>query len=225
VILGTSHTVSKNPFILTEKDFQTPLGTVSTDRELVQSIYEKYYYADLYEDELIHKYEHSIEFQTVFLQYLFGERKDFQIIPILCSSYHEIVEDDKLPIEVPAISDFISILKDVIIQSGKSVCFIASADLSHLGKRFGDDLSISSGLLSLVEAKDLKMLEHVENLDADAFFASVKDDDDDRKICGLSPIYTMLKVMNADKGQLLKYNQATEYDSDSVVSFASLSFN
>lgn len=152
------------------------------------------------------------------------KRKDFQIVPILCSSFHEIA-DDKLPMEVPAISDFISILKDVIIQSGRSVCFIASADLSHVGKRFGDDLSISSGLLSLIEVKDLQMLEHVENLDANAFFESVKENDDDRKICGLPPIYTMLKVINADKGQLLKYYQAPEYDTDSVVSFAGLSFN
>jgi MEMO1 family protein len=224
VILGTSHTASRNPFILTEKDFQTPLGTVSTDKELVQSIYEKYYYTDLYEDELIHKYEHSIEFQTVFLQYLFGERRDFQIVPILCSSYHEIIEGDKLPIEVSKISDFISALKDSIKQSKKSVCFIASADLSHVGRKFGDDLSISPGLLSLIEVKDLQMLEHVANLDADAFFESIKEDDDDRKICGLPSIYAMLKAMDADKGQLLRYNQATEYDTDSVVSFASLSF-
>lgn len=222
IIFGTSHTPSKNPFILTKKDFQTPFEILSTDVDFVQSIEEKCSF-NIYEDELIHKYEHSIEFQTVFLQYILGEKRDFKIVPILCSPFN--IEDGKLPNDIPEISDFISILKDSVAESGRSVCFISSADLSHIGKRFGDNITISSGLLSLIETKDLQSLKYVENLDADGFFRSIQEENNDRKICGLSSIYTMLKVIDANKGQLIKYYQSPEYDTDSVVSFASLSFS
>ncbi|MGB9596783.1 MAG: AmmeMemoRadiSam system protein B [Candidatus Poribacteria bacterium] len=222
IIFGTSHTNSKNPFIITKKDFQTPLGILSTDKDFVQSIEGKCKF-NIYEDELIHKYEHSIEFQTVFLQYILGERRDFQIVPILCSPFN--MENGKLPTDIPEINDFISILRDSISISGRSICFISGADLSHIGKRFGDNIAISSGLLDLIETKDLQSLKYVENLDADGFFRFIQEENNNRKICGLSSIYTMLKVMDANKGQLIKYYQSPEYDTDSVVTFASLSFS
>jgi hypothetical protein len=222
VIFGTSHSPSKNAFILTNKDFQTPFGTAYTDKDFVSSVTDKYK-GNLFEDELIHKIEHSIEFQVVFLQYILGD-KDFQIVPILCSSFHEMIEADKLPSKVPAFSDFVSALKETISQNGRSVCFIAGADLSHVGKQFGDQIELSSTILSVIEMRDKEMLGYVENVDADGFYASIQKDGDDRKICGLSPIYTMLKTMEVSSGRLLKYNQAPDYNTDSVVSFASMSF-
>jgi hypothetical protein len=222
VIFGTSHSPSKNAFILTNKDFQTPFGTAYTDKDFVSSVTDKYK-GNLFEDELIHKIEHSIEFQVVFLQYILGD-KDFQIVPILCSSFHEMIEADKLPSKVPAFSDFVSALKETISQNGRSVCFIAGADLSHVGKQFGDQIELSSTLLSVIEMRDKEMLGYVENVDADGFYTSIQKDGDDRKICGLSPIYTMLKTMEVSSGRLLKYNQAPNYNTNSVVSFASMSF-
>lgn len=222
IIFGTSHTNSRNPFIVTKKDFQTPLGILSTDKDFVQAVERKCSF-NIYEDELIHKYEHSIEFQTVFLQYLLGEIRDFQIVPILCSPF--ILEDGKLPTDTVEIAEFISILKNSISESEKTACFISGADLSHVGKRFGDNITISSGLLDHIETKDLQSLKYVENLDADGFFRSIQEENNDRKICGLSAIYTMLKVMDANRGQLIKYYQSPEYNTDSVVTFASLSFS
>ena len=47
---------------------------------------------------------------------------------------------------------------------------------------------------------------------------------DRRKICGFSPIYTLLHLIKAGEGKLLKYQQAVESNSQSVVTFASLAF-
>ena len=224
VILGTSHSPSENAFILTKKDFQTPLGIMATDKEFVESIAEGYS-ADLFEDELIHKFEHSIEFQVVFLQYILGGRRDVKIVPILCSSFHEMIEKNIVPSEFPPVADFISLLKKAVKESGKSVCFIAGADLAHVGKRFGDQVRFSPTLLELIRSRDMEMLKYVEQLDATGFFRSIQKDGDDRKICGLPPIYTMLSVMEASQGKILKYSQAPEQTTESVVSFASLSFS
>jgi AmmeMemoRadiSam system protein B len=224
VILGTSHSMSKNPFILTTKDFQTPLGVMPTDREFVSSLAAGCS-DDLFEDELIHKFEHSVEFQVVFLQHVLNGRKDVKIVPVLCSSFNELIHKDILPSETPAISDFISLLRDTIAQSGRSVCLIAGADLSHIGQQFGDSVQISSALLEAIKSRDLEMLKHVEQLDAAEFFRSIQKDRDERRICGLPCIYTLLSVMDAEQGQLLKYSQAPDQRTHSVVTFASMSFS
>ena len=224
VILGTSHSISKNAFILTTKDFQTPLGIMSADKDFVRSLAGRYS-ADLFEDELIHKFEHSIEFQVVFLQYILRGKKDVKIVPILCSSFNEVIERNIVPSESPAIGDFIALLKETVAQSDRAVCFIASADLSHVGKRFGDQVELSSGLLELIKSRDTEMLRYVEQLDATGFFRSIQKDGDDRNICGLPPIYVLLSVMEASRGKILQYSQAPEHGTGSVVSFASLSFS
>ena len=181
--------------------------------------------SDVFEDEIFHKIEHSIECQVVFLQYALRGRKNVKIVPILCSSFNEMIERNVVPSESPAISDFISLLKKAVVQNGGSVCFVASADLSHVGRRFGDQIQLSSGLLEVIKNHDMEMLEYVEQLDSTGFFRSIQNDGDDRNICGLPPIYMLLNVMEASQGKILRYSQAPERDTESVVSFASLSFS
>ena len=223
VILGTCHSMAKNPFILTAKDFQTPLGVMPTDREFVNSLAEKYS-SDLFEDELVHKFEHSIEFQVLFLQHVLRGKRNVKIVPILCSPFNEMIEGNIVPSESAAVGDFISLLKDTAAQSGKSVCFIASADLSHVGQRFGDSVQISPALLEVIKSRDMEMIKHAEQLDTEGFFRSIQKDKDDRKICGLPPIYTLLSVIEATQGKVLKYSQAPERQTESGVSFVSMSF-
>ncbi len=224
VILGTSHSTSKNAFILTKKDFQTPLGIMATDKDFVESLAAGCS-DDLFEDEFIHKFEHSIELQVVFLQYVLQGKKDVKIVPILCSSFGKMIAENIIPSELSAIGDFISLLKKTITESGRSVCFIASADLSHVGRRFGDQTKLSSNLLEVIRSRDMEMLKHVEQLDATEFFRSIQKDGDDRNICGLPPIYTLLSVMEASQGKLLSYSQTPEQTTESVVSFASMFFS
>lgn len=224
VIFGTSHSISKNAFILTKKDFQTPLGVMATDRDFVESIAAEYS-ADPFEDELTHKFEHSIEFQVIFLQYVLRGKSNVKIVPILCSSFNEMVEKNIIPSESPAVGNFISLLKKTVAESARSVCFVAGADLSHVGRRFGDQVRLSSSLLEVIRSRDMEMLRHVEQLDAEGFFRSIQKDGDDRKICGLPPIYMLLSVMEASQGKILKYSQAPEQTTGSVVSFASISFS
>jgi AmmeMemoRadiSam system protein B len=93
-----------------------------------------------------------------------------------------------------------------------------------MGLQFGDPRGIGEYDLRLLAEEDREMLGHVERVDADGFFESIKKDRDRRRICGLPAIYTMLQTMNAEEGTLLKYDQAFTPETQSVVSFASLAF-
>ena len=103
LILGTAHSATKMPFVLTRKHFETPWGLVETDQEFL-SEFEKGKHPDFYEDEFVHKQEHSIELQLIFLRALWAAEKPLQIVPILCGSFHEAIMRDISPLELPGVA-------------------------------------------------------------------------------------------------------------------------
>jgi hypothetical protein len=66
------------------------------------------------------------------------------------------------------------------------------------------------------------MLRAVEAGDAGGFFDSVAADGDRRRICGLSPIYTLLRALGGATGTVRQYGQWP--DPQGVVTFASVVF-
>jgi AmmeMemoRadiSam system protein B len=221
VIFGTAHAHTNGPFVITRKDFETPFGVLRCERSVVEEI-ESATKQDLLADEFAHRGEHSIEFQTIFLSYLFRERKNVTIVPILCGSFHEMVLGRTRPDDDERVREFVEALRGALARSGKNICYIAGADLAHVGPRFGDPHAVSEGLLKLLESDDRRMLARLEEADADGFFADIMAEGDRRKICGLPPIYTMLSVMRASSGKLLKYQYWP--DPAGTVSFAGMAF-
>ena len=222
MIFGTAHFSQGAPYILTTKSFQTPLGTLNADRGLVEAL-AKRCGRDLFAEELVHKNEHSIELQVVFLQHVLGGRA-IEIVPVLCGSMAEQIGEADSPREVAEISDFLDALRDVVAESGRKACAIAGADLSHVGSQFGDEFPLSPQVMRDVERADRRMLSHVERLDADAFFADVHSDGNARHVCGAPPIYALLATTAARRARLLDYRQATDYDLQRAVTFAGLAF-
>ena len=223
VIFGTAHVPTTHPFTLTKKDFATPLGTLKADVDLIEGI-ESRCQGDLYLDEGVHRGEHSIEFQCLFLRYLYPEPTPLTIVPVLCGSFHEAIERGISPMEWPVVREFIEALREAVSSRGESVCYIASADLAHVGLQFGHREGMSEYGLRVLEAQDLEMLGHAEKLDGEGFFSTIAKEGDRRNICGLPAIYSLLQVVDAKEGKILKYGQAFTRETQSVVSFASLAF-
>jgi len=224
LIFGTTHYAqNNNPFILTRKPFSTPLGTVDTDTEFIDILEEKCSW-DLYEGEIFHRTEHSIEFQVVFLQHILKGNKNFKIVPVLCNSFHNFVNTGTSPSDDFRINTFLTELKKLIDSCGDSVIVIAGVDLAHVGPKFGDKNQVDEDTLSWIKKRDAISLKHTEQIDAEGFYRSVEEEKDKRKICGLSSIYSMLKVTDASYGTILDYDNAIEEDTGSVVTFASAGY-
>jgi AmmeMemoRadiSam system protein B len=223
IIIGTAHTFTEKPFCLTPKEFLTPLGSLPVDQELIDAIQSRCD-EDLFKDEGVHRSEHSVEFQCVFLRYLYPDPIPLKIVPILCGSFHEIIEKGISPMEQKPIRQFIEALKESVSSLGRRVCYVASADLAHMGLQFGDPEGIGERDLRILAEGDQAMLRYVERFDGEGFFSSISKERDRRRICGLPAIYTLLKTVEAKEGRLLRYGQAFTPDTQSVVTFASLAF-
>jgi hypothetical protein len=115
------------------------------------------------------------------------------------------------------------LLRKQLKESKKKVCVIASVDLAHVGARFGDRELQDEAYLKRLHSEDTEMLKYAELLDAEGFRNSVQKDHNSRKICGYPAIYTLLNVIEASEGKLLKYSQYAD-QTNSTVSFASMSF-
>jgi AmmeMemoRadiSam system protein B len=221
VVFGTCHAGMPDPFALTRKPFETPLGPAPVALDIVEALAARAG-QDCFASELAHRHEHSIEFQAVFLRYLYAGRRDVAVVPVLTSFVHEALHRGHGPEDDPRVARFLDALADTVATCGRRVAFIAGADLAHVGPRFGDPEPVSAEELSRLEREDRAMLAAVETGDAAAFFESVRRDGDRRRICGLSPIYALLRATGGAAGSLRRYAQWP--DPAGVVTFASVVF-
>ena len=221
VILGTCHAGMTDPFAATLKPYDTPLGPVPVDRDFYEALRARAG-QDLLASEPAHRSEHSIEFQAVMLQAVLGARRPFTILPVLASYLHEAVWLGTEPEADPQVPRFLDGLRETIAACGRRVCVVAGVDLAHVGPRFGDPTPNSEASLAAVERADRAMLESVVAVDARGFYDQVAADQDARRICGLSPIHALLRVLPAAPGRLLQYRQWP--DPDGAVTFCAVGF-
>ncbi len=224
VIFGTAHQPTSVPFPLTLKDYATPLGIVETDKAFVRALARRYA-TDLLSDEWAHRSEHSIEFQVLFLQHILGPARKFRVVPILVGSFHECVERQINPAEMVHIADFIQAIREVSNACNEPACFIVGGDLAHVGMKFGDQGQLTPAFLDQVAQDDQALLAAAARMDAEGFFQVIAEHHDRRRICGFPPTYLLLSTMPATAGTLLKYNQAVEPATQSMVSYASVVFH
>jgi len=196
---------------------------VKTDREFIRALQQNYS-EDLFADEILHRTEHALEFQTLFLRYVFGGKREFTVVPILVSSFHHMILNQTPPAEDSRIASFLNALKETIAQSGRKVCLVAGVDFAHVGQKFGDQGPLTQEFLDWVEAEDRRLIQALEKVDHADFFAQIAKDGDRRRVCGFSSMYTFLHVVDASQGKLLQYDRSIESATQSSVSFASLAF-
>lgn len=218
-IFGVAHMNVPAPFILTRKGYETPFGTLETDAACLDRL-EAACEWDAYEHELVHRTEHSIEFQTVMLARLYG--RSIRIVPILCSTFSEDPGFSD-PGSVEALETFLNACRECVQSPGKQVSVIASVDLAHVGKRFGDPFDIDESIIESVATRDHEDLALVHSIEPDAFYASVMKDANQRRLCGLNGIYATLKSLDGTvkEGRPLHYDFAPD-PAGGIVSFASI---
>ena len=198
ILLGPNHTgYGSGLSLMREGHWQTPLGNIQIDTHIADALLSKLDYLDV--DETAHKFEHSIEVQLPFLQYLYGDK--FKIVP-LCF----LMQD------YPSATEVGNALLDVLPAHDTIV--VASSDLSHYEPALQ------------AKQKDLSALNAITTLEASHFYKTIETQK--ITACGYAPITALItyaKGLNA-KTQLLSYHHSGEISGNhsSVVGYASMLF-
>ncbi len=199
VILGPNHTgYGTGLSLMREGTWQTPLGDVQVDSELADAILSETSIVDV--DELAHRFEHSIEVQLPFLQFLYGDKFKFVPICFLMQDYDSAVEIGRALVEA---------------LDARNVVVIASSDMTHYESA------------KAAEKKDRAALDAVAALDARGFYQTVENQN--ITACGYAPITALITYAQGvgAKAKLLNYHNSgdTSGDYSSVVGYASVMFS
>ncbi|MBC8417880.1 MAG: AmmeMemoRadiSam system protein B [Desulfobacterales bacterium] len=221
ILLGVGHQLQKALFSLTDKDFETPLGITQSEQETIRRLREAG--QDIIAvDDFIHRSEHSIEFQLIFLQHLIAG-KDFTIIPILCGFLQAGLPEYSRGAYLEHAGRFLDELRLILKDPDQETLLVAGVDFSHTGPKFGHEMP-ASYLQSRSEEHDRNLLIHLTGFDADSFWEESRRVNDQFNVCGFSALACLLEVLPECQGELLNYEIWHEAPTRSAVSFASVVF-
>jgi len=200
VVMGPNHTGYGSALsIMDEGTWRTPLGDVEIDSTVARALCHETGLLDV--DESAHRFEHSVEVQLPFLQYLYGST--FKFVPI-CFQLQDFETADEVG----------NALAEVI--TGRNAAIVASSDFTHYEPQ------------TSAERKDLASLEAVKAMDAKRFIDIIEARN--VTACGYGPIaatVTASKALLANKATLLQYKTSGDItgDKSSVVGYAAVSFS
>jgi AmmeMemoRadiSam system protein B len=218
-VLGVGHQMAHDLFSLTEKDFETPLGTVKGDKAAVRAL--RHAGGDvLAANDFAHRAEHSIEFQILFLQHLLKDQ-EFTIVPILCGFVGTGLPEFSREAYLSRAGSFVEALRGIL--SEQETLVVAGVDFSHVGPKFGHQAP-AQHLTGRSEAHDKNLLASLSDLNVQEFWEESKRSEDQFNVCGFSALALLLEVLPPCKGHLLHYETWHEEPTRSAVSFASVVF-
>ncbi len=195
IIIGPNHTGKGVPFSVFSKGrWKTPLGAVDVDERVADILISR---SELFKsDEAAHLFEHSIEVEIPFLQYLVG---NFKIVPIVIGSM-ETRRLKKAGVEIA----------ETLKEAGVEAAIIASSDMTHYESQ------------QAAQKKDKEALSAILRLDEDDLAEKVSRMD--ISMCGVAPVIMMLsaaKYLGAKKAELVEYKTSGDSSGDysSVVGY------
>jgi hypothetical protein len=216
LILGTDHNGGCGRLTLTGQNYATPYGVLPTDTATVDAVAEAIGQEAAFAEELNHRHEHSIELAAVWLHHARGG-KPCAVVPILMGSFQHFVEGEAQPADDPVMVNAVRALRTAL--EGRQALVVAAADLAHIGPAFDDPRPVDNFGLAQLKAKDMSLVDTICAGDAEAFFDGIRQEGNRRNICGLAPIYLMLRILEDGRGELAGYDRCpADVDHTSFVS-------
>ena len=220
-----------NLFSVTRKHFETPLGTVETDKQFAARLSANLSATPGGRSSIWPPTNWPIarsirsSFRPCFLQYLLGERRPFKIVPVLVGSFHEFVwagtfRRRESPEMRPLWRRCERRPPSHAAESATSAAATwPTSDSVSAIRRFWTPNDSSSR-----RPDDQALLAAACRADADGFFSRIAGQQDRQSRVRAGPHLHDAGSDAAGRGELLRYDQAVELDGTSCVSFGSAAF-
>jgi AmmeMemoRadiSam system protein B len=200
ILLGTDH-YGNDPFTLTRQNYATPYGVLPTAVEIVDEIASAIGEEAAYAGELRHQGEHSLELVAAWLHHMRGGMP-VEMVPILVGSLYSYILNGASPETDAQANSVLDVLRRA--SRGRRVAVIASGDLAHVGTAFGGEALTDEHRMQ-VRTDDEELIRHMERADARGFFESIRRVRDRNNVCGVTPIYLTLRLLDAKVGEMHGY--------------------
>lgn len=222
VVLGTNHFGCSQSVVATTKPFQTQWGAAPTDAVWIERL-EAELGGSLRLWELDHVREHSVELQAIWLHHLCGER--VSVVPFLCpdpSGPRGTAPGDPGGVDLAAFARALGALAEA---DPIPTLFLASADLSHVGRYFGDDLDLGEQELAEIGAIDLDALEHLDAASAEGLRRHMSETGNPTRHCSVGCLYALLTALNGSaRPTRLAHHLAHTLERENLVSCVAYAF-
>jgi hypothetical protein len=218
VVFGTGHRGPSAPVTGLALDWQTPVGTLRTDRGFVDCVHRQIGGPDPH-DVFLHRIEHSVEFQMLFLAHVLGA-ESIEVAGFLTGALPSASGD---PLSEAYCEALVAAFLSAAARTGKRVCWIAGADLAHVGPFFGDPAAVDQARLTRLASVERAHLALLERGDPGAFHRAVEADGNPDRVCGAAPIL-LTAALCGGSAEVLHYGQACAPDGSQVVSFCSAAY-
>ncbi|MBN1903001.1 AmmeMemoRadiSam system protein B [Candidatus Sumerlaeota bacterium] len=201
IILALSH--SSGGFgkisVLPVKAYETPLGNVPVDQELVKELLK---HSDVFISiPSLHASEHSDENQIPFLQ---RSLEKFSLVSLIVDHLDQKTMNKAVEILSPYV--------------GNDTLFVASTDLNHYGIGYGyapfRNLE-GKALVDRIHEHDREALKYMANLDAEGFQSYL--DKTGATVCGKNPVELLIRILKKKgniEGHILDYYTSADKEGD-----------
>ncbi|BBE30385.1 MEMO1 family protein [Tepiditoga spiralis] len=189
-LIGPNHSgIGSNISIYDEGSWETPYGKIKVDTKIAKKIIET---LNINNDISAHYYEHSLEVQLPFLQYVLKD--NFSIVPITLKDQSFLT-----------VKNIAKVLKPLL---KKGDLIIASTDLNHYEKQ------------EITYEKDLKIIKAIEQKDVEDLYIQIETND--ITMCGYGAVGILLNLEFKDVNILGHTTSGdVTYDYSSVVGYMS----
>ena len=202
LILGTDHNGSAGSLTLTRQHYATPYGVLPTAVDVIDGLAQSLGQSASFVQELHHRTEHSIELAAVWLHHMRGG-EPCELVPILCGSFHRYAQEGEDPAQDAHLNRALHTLRET--TQGRRMLVVAAADLAHVGPAFGDP-PLDAVKRAELQAADKALLAQVCAGSAEGFLDEIRRVEDRYHVCGVPPIYLMLRLLEPVQGRLTAYD-------------------
>lgn len=232
VILGTNHFGMGTGVVGCDKGFETPLGVCPYDRSLGESL-RKSLGDKLFADRFDHEREHSIELQIAWIQHCLGKDDSGQYCPVFGALIHDptVNQGESYDNRGVSLQAFVDALRTVISQLPGRTLVVASADLSHVGPAFGDQIALAGESEAANEARsrvfslDREMLDLYAQGKPDELVSTMTWQQNSTRWCSLGNMVAAMQVVQPKRVRILNYAAVMDPEGAGMVSTAAVSMH
>ncbi|TVQ78479.1 MAG: AmmeMemoRadiSam system protein B [Phycisphaeraceae bacterium] len=229
VILGANNFGFGTGVVGCNKSYETPLGRCDYDKDFADRLCARLGPENtekLWKDRYDHEREHSIEVQLPWIQHVFGDAEKGDCPPVFGVLVHDPSRNNGESYDGKGLGilPFIDALKGAIADAPGKTLVICSANLSHMGRSFGDqtpfagDSAEANAARNKVLQHDREMIQLVSDGKAEELVSSLAWQQNPTRWNSTGAIVATMKALDAKKVRLLNFAAAGDNQSFAFIS-------